>query len=124
MTEHLTVRICAYIRDTAATIDTLCAHFHIDRRRMRCAVGNMHKVGCIKSGPEWPRIYSFVMMPPAAKRPTAPQKIAAEAEIKARGEVVRPYRPTFTPLVRDIFAEWRLRENPETSEAAVHSCRI
>ncbi len=132
MLEPMTVKVCNAIKACPTGIDELCEYFQMTRKKMRAIISHLVRYGCIRAdGTRHSRkaIYHFVRMPVARPRGKGRNTIIREArkiEPTPAGYIVRPYQPVFKPLQgRDQFAHWRLREDsPETSTAAVHSCRI
>lgn len=132
-TDHLTVRLCKYLMAAPRTLSHLCDVFNMKRGRLRSAIGNLVQQRCIQAVGE--RVnreaaYQFLAMPNAATRPKQisgvrdyDKRIRVAAKKKYVGEIVRPATFEFKPLKRDPFEQWRLRECPETSTAAVFTLK-
>lgn len=122
----MTTRACSAIQAKPSTVIELAQAFGVSRDRMLLTVNDLVRRGCVRRTNirrNGVSVYEFVMMPPPpGRRATKTTHVSQHAP--GNGDVVRPYQPVWKPLVRDPFEMWKLREDPATSQAAVHSCRV
>jgi len=113
--EFLTVRVCKLLQGCAETPSVIAEHLGVRRHLITATISNLKLLGCVRSGDKRGNetVYHLVAMPIRANKARANNfaeiKRIPPPKEKYKGQIVAQRTPgVFRPLVRDIYAGWRL----------------